>query len=153
MNYWIKQLGLPHDKIKLDDYCDFSRTIDFPERPTGIKIGDQLFVIAVGHKFLYAQLDVLSIPFEGHPEEFTTGIRNRDFPWLLYCRNVNKGFSDAWFDHKLDMMAIAVEYHEKTGNPVTSPGAPNLNGLLHGNSYMGLQEGFVQYLIQKMASK
>jgi len=152
MNYWIKQLGLPHDKIKLNDKCDFSRTIDFPERPTGVKIGDQLFVYAVGHKFLYAQLEVLSVPFEGHPEEFSSGRRHPSFPWLLYCRNVNKAFSDHWLEHQLDLYQLAEEYHAQTGALVTKTKG-NLNAVNAQKSYFKVQEGFVQYLIQKMASK
>ncbi len=153
MTYWIKQLGLPQHKISETDQCYFTRTIDFPEKPTGIKIGDQLFIFAVGHKYLYAQLEVLSIPFMGHDDEFASNARNRDFPWLLFCRNLNKPFSDRWFEYKLDMLDMAQKYNEETEGLITIPGAPNLNGLLYGNSYIGLRDGFAHYLLQKMTSK
>jgi hypothetical protein len=153
MTYWIKQLGLTDNKIQPTDLCGFSRTIDFGSRPTGIKIGDQLFVYAVGHKYLYAQLEVLSVPFEGHPEEFVTGVRNSDYPWLLFCRNLDKTFSDLWFDYKIDLLELAKQYHAETGSPVTTEDSENLNAIMNRKSYVRLQEGFVQYILQKMTSK
>ena len=154
MTNWIKQIGLSPVPLRIPstEECDYIRTVDFADSPERIKIGDQLFIYAVGHQYLYARLEVLSIPFKGHPEEFATGARNPDYPWLLLCRNMDKKFSDEWFDHKLNLLETARLFHDQKGGLVTLPGAANLNGLMAGNSFIGLQEGFVQYLLQKMAA-
>lgn len=153
MTHWIKQIGLSQPALRIPETekCDYIRTVDFSEIPDRIKIGDQLFIYAVGHQYLYAHLEVLSIPFEGHPEEFASGARNKDYPWLLLCRNLNKGFSHQWFERKINLLESARQYHNETGKLVTSPGAANLNGLMAGNSYIGLQPEFAQYLLQKMS--
>lgn len=149
MKNWIKQLGLPKNTINPSDKCDYYRTIDFPEKPTGVQIGDHLFVYAVGHKYLYAHLEVLSVPFEAHPQEIVNGLRHPNFPWMLFCRNVNPTFSDEWHERKLDLFMIAEEYHQQTGLLVSS-GKGNVNAILAGHSYFKIQDDFAQYLLQKM---
>lgn len=151
MTFWLKPVGLPDSKISPEEWYGQYVYIHFPVRPSGVKVGDQMLIYAVGHRLLVALVEVISPPWLSTKDEISAiGAWRGDFPWNLACKNLKKNFNLSWHQNKVNPLILAEEYHTRTGQPVTRKGHPNLDALQRQKDKIGLTEGFAQFLIQKM---
>jgi len=152
-NYWLKPLGLPDHWIGKDDFSDFSEKIDFPAPPSSIKIGDWIFLYAVGHQKLMGIFEVTSGFSEFSPEEKEDPkfIFRKQFPYYLEAKNVFKIFSLHWPAVALNPNILDDDFSKKTGYSVT-PTNDSINAIQHGKSHIRLTKEFAQFLLDSMLS-
>lgn len=152
-NYWLKPLGLPEHWIGEKDFSDFTEKIDFPSPPTGIKIGDWLFLYAVGHQKLIGIYEVVSGFSEFTLEEKSDPnfVFRMQFPYYLEANNLLKIFSLHWFNAELNPNILDDDFTKKTGYNVT-PTNDSIQAIQYGKSHIRLTKEFAQFLLDSMVS-
>ena len=152
MTIWLKPIGTQEHPVSEDSCKSFRYEAHFQKekRPSGVKEGDILIIYAVHHKWLVGYGEVISRIFESSKEEQAEEPWRVRFPYGVYAENKSTAFSSNWFGHKLDLFALGKEYYEATEQPLTRPGAENLNAIEWGHSHIALAEGFARFLLKKM---
>lgn len=142
--FWIKPWGDPDRPAdERESFGDDEIRLNFAKQPTGVELGDVLFV----HRIKAAKLACVAIATTSPRELTATEIMREPklerWPWVIGGRNLTPRFGRWWRDCSLKTFTLASEYNKLNPNHQV-----NLGSLNRGNDKLRIPEGFAKFLLE-----
>jgi hypothetical protein len=146
--FWVKPYGLPSSRATGNETYDAERLrVDFAVRPSGVELGDVLFVYRTGNcKLLYIGECVSELQ-EATAGEIAQNPNRGRWPWYVEVRNLTRDYGCVWDNHDLNPFRLVEEY-----NALNQPEPVSLNGLMFGKDKLRVPRPFADFLIARIAA-
>ncbi len=114
----------------------------FAKQPTGIEIGDILFVHRIKAAKLACVTEAMTSSRPLSSDELSKEPNLKRWPWRIDGKNLSPKFGWWWRECSLKTFTLAAEYSELNSNdPV------NLGSLNHGNDKLKISKEFARFLV------
>jgi hypothetical protein len=146
--YWVKPVGEPGTQPRDNETFHEERIIiEFPRRPSGVKIGDILLIHRNGVSQVVYIAECISVPRQTTPDQIEREPWRENYPWYVEVQNLTPEYGSVWNLHDLKTRGLSEEYN--SSNPDT---IPILNGsYLRGHDKLKVKRPFAEFVMRRIA--
>jgi hypothetical protein len=140
--FWIKPWGDPDRPAdERESFSDPEIRLLFAKQPTGVQIGDILFVHRIKAAKLAGVAEAVTEARELTTRELIAEPTLKRWPWRIDGKNLTPRFGWWWRQCALKTFTLATDY-----NALNPSDNVNLGSLNHGNDKLRISDGFAGFI-------
>ena len=144
--FWIKPWGDPDRPAdERESFGDPDIRLMFAKQPTGVDIGDILFVHRIKAAKLACVTEAMTLAKTLTSDELLREANLKRWPWRIDGKNLSPKFGWWWRECSLKTFSLATEYSE-----INSNDRVNLGSLNHGNDKLKISQEFAKFLLDRI---
>jgi hypothetical protein len=142
--FWVKPWGDPDRPAdERESFTDDEIRLNFAKQPTGVELGDVLFVHRIKAAKLACVARAITSPRELTATEIMREPMLKRWPWVIEGSNLTPKLGRWWRECSLKTFTLANEYNKLNPNEQV-----NLGSLMHGTDKLRISDGFATFLLE-----